>query len=244
LALERTILLVDDTPWFRELGAVFLARSGRVVTAGAASEALVSARAQRPDLVIADYSMPGASGADLCRALRNDPELRDIPVIIVIRGNDPADHACAVRSGANDVLTKPLSRFSLLESVSRLTRAGSPGGQPRVPMSEPLQLRIADTRTHATLRNVSRGGVFIDAPEPIARNVEVSLDFCLPGTKRRLEPTAQVVWSAAPRNHPLGVGLGMRFLDLDTPSVRLLEEFVFANAAELGPGPAGSGVPR
>ena len=112
-----------------------------------------------------------------------------------------------------------------------------------MPLSEPLQLQVAGASTLGTLRNVSRGGVFVDAPEPIAADVEVRLDFSLPGTNRTLEPTAQVAWRAEPRDHPLGVGLGMRFLGLDSASVRVLEEFVFANTADLGLGLAEAGVP-
>ena len=53
---DRTILLVDDSQWFRELGATFLARSGRVFTAASAAEAIEISRRERPDLVITDLS--------------------------------------------------------------------------------------------------------------------------------------------------------------------------------------------
>ena len=77
--MKRKILIVDDAPMFRELESLFLARSGRVITASDGSESLDLARRELPDVVVADYSMPGMRGDALCREIKSDPDLRKTP---------------------------------------------------------------------------------------------------------------------------------------------------------------------
>ena len=67
---RHTILVVDDAPLLRELGALFLARAGRVITAASGEEALAVARAERPDVVGGDLRMHGIEGATLCGLLK------------------------------------------------------------------------------------------------------------------------------------------------------------------------------
>ena len=97
---KRTILVVDDASMFRELESLFLARSGRVITAPSGAEALEMARRERPEVVVTDLDMPGMSGDALCKEIRNDGELRHTPVIAVISGEFGEDRARAVRAGA------------------------------------------------------------------------------------------------------------------------------------------------
>ena len=81
---ERTILIADDAAMFRELGALFLARSGRVLTANNGYEALDVARREHPAVVVADLDMPCLGGDGLCLRLREDESLAGTPVILVV----------------------------------------------------------------------------------------------------------------------------------------------------------------
>ncbi len=72
---KRTILLADDAPMFRELGSVFLARSGRVVTAEDGHQGLEALRTEKPSVVVADLDMPRMDGAELCRRIKGSEEL-------------------------------------------------------------------------------------------------------------------------------------------------------------------------
>jgi CheY-like chemotaxis protein len=101
---RRCILIVDDTPLFRDLESLFLARTGRVVTARDADEGLAALRRERPDIAVIDLHMPGQSGDEMCRTIKADPELRSMPVILVMGSDRPEDHARAIRAGADDVL--------------------------------------------------------------------------------------------------------------------------------------------
>ena len=227
MSKDRTILLVDEMEWFRELGTLFLSPSSRVLATGSAREALQIARAEHPDIIITDLDMPDYDGAELCCAVRRDPVLAYTPVIIVNGSERPEDHARAIRAGASDVLGKPLARESLLESVRRLTCSETPLGRPRVPVIAPVRLEIDGSETRGTLVNLSRGGAFIEVPGVLPVGSELSLEFQIPGSSRTVRPTAQVVWSRPSQTTPEAVGHGLRFIAVDKTSIGALDDFVF-----------------
>jgi len=232
----RKILVVDDVALFRDLGAVFLARSGRVLTAASGEQALTIAHRERPDLVIADFDMPGMDGATLCEAIKRDPELGSTPVVLILGGADCVERPRAVRAGADDLLTKPLSRVALLEVVSRLLRRDALRGLPRIELEAPVALEVGPKENWGTVRNLSRGGLFVESEQPLEQHTEVGVRFTLPETGTEVESTAEVVWSRAPRAPDLEAdpmeqaGMGLRFLELDAPAMRSLDDYIFERA--------------
>lgn len=237
---KRTILVVDDVAMFRELGALFLARSGRVVTASGTEQALEVARHERPDLIVTDLHMPEPDGEALCRAVKRDPDLHDTPVIVVMGADDSKGRARAVRAGADDLLCKPISRLQLIDAVNRLLRAQM-RGLPRIEIAEPVRIIAHQTEAWGTVRNLSRGGLFVETECSLAPAAEVDLHFSLPEAAGEIEPTAQVIWRRERSSDPGGSGgMGMRFLEVDGVTVRRLEDFVFEHSrlSELRSGAA------
>ena len=223
---RRSILVVDDTPLFRDLESLFLARSGRVITARDAIEGLAALRRERPDVVVIDLHMPGMSGDALCRTIKADAELAATPVILVTGPDAPEDHALAIRAGADDVLAKPLSRLTLIHAVNRFLRSPVLRGLARVGIETAVRIRLPDEDAWGTARNLSRGGIFVELEHAISPRTEVELEFRLPDAAAPLAPTAQVVWH---RNGSPGtpMGLGLQFLALDSASAQQIEAFVY-----------------
>jgi uncharacterized protein (TIGR02266 family) len=217
-----TILVVDDVPLFRELESLFLARCGRVITASSGREALAIAARERPAVVVLDAHLPDVSGEELCRRLKQ-PD--DTPPIVLITGTgSAAEHAAAIRAGADDVLAKPLSRLALVQTVQRFTRFPIPRGLPRVTMVAPVRIVRGREEAWGTARNLSRGGMFVECEGRFPEEQEVDLEFQLPGTEEALRPSAQVVWNRAGNgDRP---GFGVRFLSIDAPAARTLDEYV------------------
>ncbi len=236
---QRTILLVDDAEMFRDLGALFLSRAGRVVTARSGEEGLELARALRPDVMLVDLFMPGLGGDDVCRAVKSDPDLRSTPVIMLVGVNDAHEWGRAVRAGADDVLAKPISRVTLNQAVSRFTRGHTPQGLPRVATDSSVQVQIDGDVHLGRVRNLSRGGVFVETSCDIIDQREVQLRFLLPDYNTPFDPTARVVWhrKAGARKHL--DGFGMRFVEISSTLVRKLEDYVFDRVLE----PGGLGTP-
>lgn len=116
----KTILLVDDSKVTRELIKVYLiARDVRLLDAPDGEAALALARRERPDLVLCDLRMPRLDGPGLCQALRADPALAAIPVIILTSNQDDASHRRCREAGARDVLLKPVGPHALHDAVAR-----------------------------------------------------------------------------------------------------------------------------
>ncbi len=224
---RKTILIADDTELFRELGSVFLARLGTVFTASTGGEALEIARRERPDVMIVDFEMPDMCGDNLCRAIKADRDLHRTPVILVTSGRSAEDHARAVRAQADDILMKPLSRIQLGLSASRLLGADRHLALTRVPLDEDVRIRLIRAAASAwgVMRDLSRGGVFIESLGRLPIDTELALDFRLPNVRRPLRPTAQVRWTG---RHPKAraAGMGLRFLALDRSSAHQIDSFV------------------
>ena len=232
----RKILVVDDAPMFRELESLFLARSGRVITASDGIEGLDVARREQPDVVVTDLDMPGMRGDELCRHIKADPDLSGTPVIIVTGRDDAADHAAAVEAGADDIVEKPINRVSLIQSVNHFVRL-SMRGLVRVPLETDVGVATARVEALGRSRNVSRGGMFVETerscPEP---DTLVQLSFSLPEVKEPLEPTARVVWRRLAAEGE-AAGIGLQFLALDREAARQIDEYIYERAvAEVDDG--------
>jgi len=117
---SATILIVDDDPDIVRLLTRALAPEGfRLLSAADGDTALTIARAERPDLLLLDWNMPGKSGLEVCQALRaeRDPHLREIPVVLVTAQTRATDTAAGFAAGVTDYVTKP---FKLSHVVARV----------------------------------------------------------------------------------------------------------------------------
>jgi CheY-like chemotaxis protein len=119
-ASRETVLVVDDSPAQRHYVADCLARQGfQVATAENGRIALDKATALRPALIVSDYEMPVMSGFELVHALRADPELRQIPVIMLTARDSKRDMAQMRAAGASAYLVKPFSQDKCVAMVER-----------------------------------------------------------------------------------------------------------------------------
>ncbi len=229
---SRSILVVDDIPMMRDLTSLFLARAGRVLQAASGAEALETIRRERPKLVLSDLDMPGTDGVDLCRAVRADPEIAGTHFVMLLPSDAPVDRVRAVRAGADDVLIKPLQRVELLATVTRFLASPTVRGLPRVDVNAPLTIYLSEKTARVRTVNLSRGGVFVRTDLRLPTHSEWRVQFQLPELREALSPTAMVVWHGT-ENSPFGMGLGMRFVELDGRDARKLESFVYERTPAL-----------
>jgi two-component system, OmpR family, response regulator MtrA len=120
------ILLADDSDVGRYVIATTLRRAGFTVREVAdGTTALQEVLARPPDLAVLDVMMPGVSGLDAIRAIRADPALADLPVILLTARAQESDVETGFDSGADDYITKPFSPRELASRVQALlTRSG------------------------------------------------------------------------------------------------------------------------
>lgn len=118
LKASSRILVVDDEPVIRQVLVNQLTTRGYVIEqASGGSEALTMVRDQAPDLVLLDVMMPRMSGYEVCRTLRQEYPIEELPVIFLTAKNQVEDLVVGLAAGANDYLPKPISKNELLSRV-------------------------------------------------------------------------------------------------------------------------------
>ena len=142
--MGNRILVVDDEPDILELTRFALSQEGfDVETATTGDEALAQLRRTRPDLVVLDLMLPDRPGTEVCRTMRGNPELADIPVIMLTARTDEVDRIVGFELGADDYVTKPFSPRELCLRVKAILRRGRPGsGSPEQLQHHDLALDI------------------------------------------------------------------------------------------------------
>ncbi|PKN69708.1 MAG: DNA-binding response regulator [Deltaproteobacteria bacterium HGW-Deltaproteobacteria-12] len=112
------ILVIDDEKDIVELISYNLEREGFFVLKGYDGEAALKLiRSHNPDLLILDLMLPRMSGIDVCKAVRNNPDTANLPIIMATAKADEADKIVGLEIGADDYITKP---FSVKELVARV----------------------------------------------------------------------------------------------------------------------------
>lgn len=112
------VLLVDDEPMLRSALRQYLEFAGHDVDeAPDGDDALVQARRQRPDIIVSDVLMPGRDGMSLCRELRTDPELADVPFLFITARNTQSDLFDEIARIGAGCVTKPFEPDHLLAAI-------------------------------------------------------------------------------------------------------------------------------
>lgn len=112
------ILLVDDEPDLVSTVQYRLKFSHcEVVTAANGKEGLEKAASEKPDLILLDTNMPVMNGHEMLERLRNNPDLKDIPVIMLTARCEPQDIAASSAHGISDYVTKPFDFNELMEKI-------------------------------------------------------------------------------------------------------------------------------
>ncbi|HEY6121687.1 MAG TPA: PAS domain S-box protein [Pyrinomonadaceae bacterium] len=119
---DDSVMIVNDSPEQLQLMNALLLKAGySVIAAEDGLEALELAREKRPDLVISDVSMPRMNGLEFCRLIRQDGELRFIPILLIsAQRKDTKSVVAGLEAGADDYLEVPFDSTRLVAKVSRL----------------------------------------------------------------------------------------------------------------------------
>lgn len=128
--MAQRILVVDDDPQIARLVRTYLEQSGyEVLTAHNGEDALHAMRRDKPDLVVLDLMLPDRDGWEITRIARQDPALRDLPIVMLTARIEDADRIVGLEMGADDYIGKPFNPREVAARVRAvLRRAG--GGLP------------------------------------------------------------------------------------------------------------------
>ncbi|HEY7901689.1 MAG TPA: response regulator [Caulobacteraceae bacterium] len=122
--MSATILIIEDNELNMKLFADLLSEEGyRILQSGEGVEGYQIARRERPDLIVMDIQLPGISGLEVTRWLKEDAELAAIPVVAVTAYAMRGDEARILGGGCEAYLAKPISLVPFLETIGRLLKA-------------------------------------------------------------------------------------------------------------------------
>ena len=125
--MSATILVVEDEPGIQEVLKFNLGQHGHdVIIAPDAEEAISLLRGALPDLILLDWMLPGMSGVDLARRIRNDGRQKNIPIIMLTARSEERDKIQGLDIGADDYITKPFSPRELMARIKAVLRRRAP----------------------------------------------------------------------------------------------------------------------
>lgn len=117
------ILVVDDNAQNLELLLAYLEEVDCVaISAMDGNEALNIIQSKRPDLILLDVMMPKISGFEVCKKVKSDPVMAEVPVIMVTALNELGDIEKAIQSGTDDFLSKPINKWELITRVRTMLK--------------------------------------------------------------------------------------------------------------------------
>jgi len=120
---NSVILVVDDNPMNIELMEAYLEPKGyKVITASQGQEALDILKTQSVDLILLDIMMPGISGFEVTRKIRNDKSLTYIPIILITALSETIERVEGIEAGCDDFITKPVDKNELCSRVKSLLK--------------------------------------------------------------------------------------------------------------------------
>jgi len=226
---KATILLADDSRFFLTIERQFLNKTpATILEAQSGAETLALCRERRPSLVYLSADLPDG-GATCCRAIKNDPKLRAIPVILVFSEPSAAGIEEGKAAGCDATLCKPLDRHRFLE-IGRSFLAGI--RERRRPCLLTLRVRFQEDAFTGRGLDLSSGGVFLQTDRNLTDGSELQLELHLTRGNAAgpwINCTGTVAWrntSEQPRrpNHP--PGYGVKFKDVPMQSIGVLQGFL------------------
>lgn len=127
----RNILTIEDHAGIRKLIRITLQFEGhQTFEAIDGDSGLAAALAQRPDLLLVDVMLPGRlDGLDVCREVRQHPDLRDLPIVLLTALNSAQDRQKGFDAGANAYLVKPFRPLELIDTISRVLASAANSAQ-------------------------------------------------------------------------------------------------------------------
>lgn len=117
----KKILIIDDEQSIIDVLTIRLEANGYNVISGiSGEEALQKTKEEHPDIILMDVMMPPPNGFQTCRTLKDDPQLKHIPIILLTAKTQESDKFWGTESGADGYLTKPYNSNELLSKIEEL----------------------------------------------------------------------------------------------------------------------------
>jgi uncharacterized protein (TIGR02266 family) len=233
---NKKILLADDIELFLELERNFLQRDDLdLLIAKDGRKALEMIRSHSPQIAFLGLNMPGMSGVECCKEIKNDSTLAGTAVVLIVAAGKP-EHVDACRGvSCDEILFKPINHDEFLSLVSRHLELDVRDdkrlkAQIRVYYGTAPQKLLSEFSV-----DLSAGGLYVQTDFPLDVDESLTLRLTLPGQQSMVSCNARVAWvnqKEHPRKPELPPGMGIQFVDLSLEDMKSIRRFLEHNELE------------
>jgi len=222
------ILIADDMETFLRLEKMLLERSGyEIIMAKTGGEAIKKIQMEKPSLVFLDMLMPDMNGDAVCRFVKTNKSLKNIPVIMVSTKSEPEYKDRCYQAGCDDYVTKPVTQRDLFEKIKKFVKVE------RREFSR-AELKVTATATGKSFtsqnftKDVSEGGIYVETDTMIPPGTDLTLEFTLPDAVRPVTAEGEVVRAVTKEETKTGQqpGLGIKFTNVSPENAERIKNFV------------------
>ncbi|MGD9639070.1 MAG: phosphate regulon transcriptional regulator PhoB [Alphaproteobacteria bacterium] len=186
--MKKSVLIIEDESALVTMLSYNLEKEDyTVISAGDGEKGITMAVAQKPSIILLDWMLPGISGIDVCRKLRQRNETKDIPIIMLTARGEEADKVKGLSVGADDYMTKPLSVPELLARITSVLRRTQN-------VAQKGELVFDDIVMDLTTHRVTRGSRYIHLGPTEFRLLQYLMER--PGVVFSREELLTYVWGA------------------------------------------------
>lgn len=218
----QKILLVDDMKNFLDLEKSFLKRAEcKIYTAKTGLEAIKVAKTELPDIIMLDIEMPEMNGIEATRILKNDPQTKEIPIVIVTSLDNMEEKAKI--AGCDSFYKKPIDEDTFLGVIQSFIELKI-RKFPRVPLNVPVRIKENSSLFQGEIENISLNGVYLKSDYKPFLGSLIELNFSIPidGEEKQITTLAYVVRQDKE-------GFGCAFFDLSTGAEIYIKEYIEKN---------------
>jgi CheY-like chemotaxis protein len=227
--MNKKVLLADNSNVCIEIEQELLRKLPvKVFIAENGGQAVELARKLRPDLIYMGLDLYGMDGAACCRAIKADPALAGIRVVLMAPSLEKDMAACRA-AGCDAVLAKPIDRREFI-AIGRSLLALDDQREERILCRAIVTCRLAGTVFYGTIEDISLKGMFVGSHYEVKIGEQLKLKFILPvGGAESIETVARVIWlngGRMRRKIQLPAGFGVVFADLGIEAAGQITEFI------------------
>ena len=236
MAKNKKILLADDIELFLELERNFLQRDDLdLLIAKDGRKALEMIKQHAPQIAFLGMQMPGMSGEECCRIIKEDSSLRSTTVAMIVASGQPDQVERCRDAGCDEILFKPINHDEFLAILHRSLDLEVRTGirikaQMRVYYGPAPQKILSEFSV-----DLSTGGLYVKTDFPLPLDENLTLRFTLPDQKGMVTCKARVAWvnpKKNPRKPELPPGMGIQFVELSLEDMKSIRRFLEHNELE------------
>jgi CheY-like chemotaxis protein len=217
----KKVIIAEPVLRAVEKSNTLFGRGGIAVFPAPTSEDILALhRVNKADLIVTDFALPVMDGTRLCLAIRSDPALKDVSLIMVCDAGGLFQAQC-LQAGANTVMTKPVDPFELFTHVAELLVI-SQRQDMRASLHVSAARREEATSFPGVSRNISISGMLLEAETELQKGERLACAVDIGG--REITTECEVV--RVEKSSTSGFHYGVKFLNLDTKSMIIIDQFV------------------